>query len=303
MRTESEGDGSDFVKSPKSAMITPILEEYLQVKPPRSSEPFSKYIESLSFMVKGIICGVHKVLLAGATVRTSAWNLGKKFRNHLGRSPLHCSPFKNKEQLTPALGSLFKGMESLAPNVKRQKALSLSLLRHLLVGTQPEVVNSARDHATDLIISALFVAMRAWEYVKPPVEGKTRITTLGCVKFFTKSRVKLSHTDTNLISKAKYVRTDCLRGSYITCYLKAAAPLLTALERLVRQRSIRKLELGSRRGLSQRPRTQSCARYFDLEVPFSSSQGLTPVHPFAPPTTYSELDPSSSPAEPPLTLL
>jgi hypothetical protein len=47
MRTESGGDGSDFVMSPGSAM-TPILEEYLQVKPPRSSEPFLKYIESLS---------------------------------------------------------------------------------------------------------------------------------------------------------------------------------------------------------------------------------------------------------------
>jgi hypothetical protein len=47
MRTESGGDGSEFVKSPRSVM-TPILMEYLQVKPPRSSEPSLKYIESLS---------------------------------------------------------------------------------------------------------------------------------------------------------------------------------------------------------------------------------------------------------------
>jgi hypothetical protein len=97
-------------------------------------------------------------------------------------------------------------MESLAPNVKRQKALSPSLLRHLLVGTHPGVGNSAKDHAADLIIGAFFFAMRACEYVKTPVEGKTRLTTLGCVKFFTKSRVELSHSDTNLISKAKYVQ-------------------------------------------------------------------------------------------------
>jgi hypothetical protein len=74
------------------------------------------------------------------------------------------------------------------------------------VGTHPGVVNSAKDHAADLIIGAFFFAMRACEYVRTRVEGKTRLTTLGCVKFFTKSRVEISHSDTNLIPKAKYVQ-------------------------------------------------------------------------------------------------
>jgi len=97
-------------------------------------------------------------------------------------------------------------MESLDPNTKRQKALSPSLLRHLLIGTHSAVMITAKDHAADLIIGAFFFAMRACEYVKTPEEGKTKLITLGCIKFFTKTRVELNHLDQDLLTKAYYVQ-------------------------------------------------------------------------------------------------
>jgi hypothetical protein len=144
--------------------------------------------------------------MAGKTVRNAAGSLGTKFRDHLGWSPLHCRSFKNEEQLKPYLRELFKEMEALAQNVKRQKAITPALLRYLLVGAHPSVVNSVNDHTADLIIGAFFFAMRACEYVKTPDKGKTKLITLGCVKFFTKNRTEVDHLDPNLIAKAHFVR-------------------------------------------------------------------------------------------------
>jgi hypothetical protein len=144
--------------------------------------------------------------MAGTTVRCAAGSLGKKFRNYLGRSPLHCRSFKNEEQLTPDLRELFKGMDALARNVKRRKAITTALLRHLLVGAHPSEVNRANDHTADLIIGAFFFAMRACEYIKTPDKGKTKLITLGCVEFFAKNRAEVDHLDPNLIDKAHFVR-------------------------------------------------------------------------------------------------
>ena len=154
-------------------------------------------------MPGGTICGIRKEPLAGMTVRATAWALRKKFGDHLGTSPLHQRPLQGKEhQLLPVLGDLLTGMESLDPNVKRQKAMSPSLLRNLPVGTQLEVMASSTDHAANLIIGAFFFAMQACKYVQTPTAGKTKMITLEGVKFFTKDRSELDQLDPDLPTKA-----------------------------------------------------------------------------------------------------
>jgi hypothetical protein len=201
---KSGGDGSGT--SNASSKDQTHLGGILASEVPAIFRTFFALYREAEFTPEGIICGVCKESMAGKTVRNAAGSLRTKLRNHLGRSPLHCRSFKNEEQLTPALRDLFKGMESLARNVKRQKAITPALLRHLLVGTHPSVVNSAGNHAADLIIGAFFFAMRACKYVKIPDKGKTKLITLGCVEFFTMSRAELDHLDPNLIAKAHYVR-------------------------------------------------------------------------------------------------
>ena len=93
-------------------------------------------------------------------------------------------------------------MESLDPNVKRQKAMLPSLLRNLPVGTQLEVMASSTDHAANLIIGAFFFAMQACKYVQTPTAGKTKMITLEGVKFFTKDRSELDQLDPDLLTKA-----------------------------------------------------------------------------------------------------
>ena len=66
-----------------------------------------------------------------------------------------------------------------------------------------DVVNNPVDHATDLIIGVFFFAMRAYEYAWSSREGKTKIITLGRIKFFDVLRNKLYHDDLNLSQQAK----------------------------------------------------------------------------------------------------
>ena len=47
--------------------------------------------------------------------------------------------------------------------------------------------------------------MRACEYVKTPVPGKTRRVRLGCIHFLSRKQNRIRHDDSNLLTRAKFV--------------------------------------------------------------------------------------------------
>jgi hypothetical protein len=120
---------------------------------------------------------------------------------------LHCRhrDQEEKETFTPDLNKLFSGMEANSPNTVRQKAITPKLLRYLIYTTSATVNNDPTDHAADLIVGAFFFAMRACEYVKTPVPGKTKRIRLGCIHFLSSNRSRVPHDDPDLLAKAKFV--------------------------------------------------------------------------------------------------
>ena len=120
---------------------------------------------------------------------------------------MHCRRGKQEERETfvPDLAKLFSGMEAKSPNTVRQKAITPKLLRHIIYSTSSAVVNDPTDHAADLIVGGFFFAMRACEYVKTPVPGKTKRVRLGCIHFLSSNRTRVPHNDPDLLAKAKFV--------------------------------------------------------------------------------------------------
>ena len=57
----------------------------------------------------------------------------------------------------------------------------------------------------DLAISAFFFAMRSCEYSTIPERGKTKLLTVGNIRFYSKDRIEISHHDHLLESRAEYV--------------------------------------------------------------------------------------------------
>jgi hypothetical protein len=105
----------------------------------------------------------------------------------------------------PELREVLKGLEETSPNKKIQKAMTPKLLRYMVHMTATVVVNDPVDHATDLIVGAFFFAMRSCEYVWSSRKGRTKMITLGGIKFLDSSRQVLDHDDPHLAELAVYV--------------------------------------------------------------------------------------------------
>lgn len=161
------------------------------------------YRES-KFTQPGEIIGECKEPLAGVTIRQATLSLAKTFSNSFGWSPFHDKGDYNR-RLTEDYNNLLKAYENVTPNMKLQKAITQDLLRCLAQSSPFSVTNDTKDHAIDLAIGLYFFAMRSCEYSKTPTPGKTKMITLGGIKFFTTNRIEINHQDPQLIEKSTYV--------------------------------------------------------------------------------------------------
>ena len=105
----------------------------------------------------------------------------------------------------PELRGLLTAMEESSPSKKIQKAMTPKLLRYMVFATLADIINDPVDHATDLIVGAFFFAMRSCEYSWSNRKGRTKMITLGGIKFLDAGRKELSHDDPDLASLAEYV--------------------------------------------------------------------------------------------------
>ena len=67
-------------------------------------------------------------------------------------------------------------------------------------------MNDAEDHTIDLLIAAIFFAMRSCEFVHTSTPGQTKMITLGCITFFTWDRIEIKHSHPNLVDLAFHMR-------------------------------------------------------------------------------------------------
>jgi hypothetical protein len=172
-----------------------------------SLRAFFEVYQHANFEPGGYISGGRKVPMAGKTVRSARGTLAASFRNSIGRSPLHCrcGNQEERESFTPDLNKLFLGMEAKSPNTVRQKVITPKLLWYLVYNTNNEAVNDPTEHAADLIVGAFFFTMRACEYAKPPIPGKTKRVRLGCIHFLSSNRSRIPNNEPDLLAKAKFV--------------------------------------------------------------------------------------------------
>jgi hypothetical protein len=86
-----------------------------------------------------------------------------------------------QNQTSITLSNLFRSYKTQDPPMKREKAVPLSLLAHLL-----KTLESPLDRlAVSLMISALFFCLRSCEYLHTPggSSKKTKILLLGGIRF------------------------------------------------------------------------------------------------------------------------
>jgi hypothetical protein len=215
-----------------------------------SLRAFFEVYQHANFEPAGDFSGGRKVPMAGKTVRSARGALAASFRSSIGRPPLHWrrGNQEERESFTPDLNKLFLGMEARSPNTVRQKAITPKLLRYLIYSTNNAVINDPTDHAADLIVGAFFFAMRACEYVKNPVPGKTKRVRLGCIHFLSSNQNLIPNNETDLLAKAKF----------ITIVFED-------------QKNGERFEARTRR-----PNTGSFAQSFTLVEPFTGSSSTTP---------------------------
>jgi hypothetical protein len=173
-----------------------------------SLRAFFEVYQHANFEPGGDISEGPKIPMAGKTVRSAGGALAASFRSSIGRLPLHCrrGNQEERESFTPDLNKLFLlGMEARSPNTVRQKAMTPKLLRYLIYNTHNAVINNPTDNAADLIVGAFFFAMRACEYVKTPVPGKTKRIQLCCIHFLSSKRSRIPNNGPDFLAKAKFV--------------------------------------------------------------------------------------------------
>ena len=137
------------------------------------------------------------------TVRNSAIALDKIYRNRYGWSILYTKG--EKQEIKEHFGRTLKALKTRRRIVNRQSAVTPKFLRLMATLASSGVVNSDRDHAIDLIVSAFFFACRSCEYVLPAKPGLTKTIRLGGVRFYDRKSKVIDHGDRLLHKKARFV--------------------------------------------------------------------------------------------------
>ena len=68
-----------------------------------------------------------------------------------------------------------------------------------------EILNNPEDHATDIIISVYFFAMRSCEFSDVPEKGRTVNIRLGGIRFYSSDFVLIPHHHPRLLELAAFV--------------------------------------------------------------------------------------------------
>ena len=137
-----------------------------------------------SFDNSGRMVGTRRRPMASDTLRRAAGAVGATSREHLRPSPFHIPDTK---ELRPSIKRYLRALENLDAPTERQKALTPKFLKqfyyHFVGGADRNTSPTLFTHMADLLLGAFFFAMRACEFARSPVSGRTRRVTLGDIVF------------------------------------------------------------------------------------------------------------------------
>jgi len=105
----------------------------------------------------------------------------------------------------PSIRALLQACDNISPPEKKQKAVTVKLLRKLWRLASSRLRANLHDHAIDLIIGAFFFAMRSCEYTITKLPGKTKVMRLKSVRFRDRSMRTIRHSDPDLARRAEFV--------------------------------------------------------------------------------------------------
>ena len=149
--------------------------------------------------------------MVGGTIAEAARSLVKTMWDSYRQRPFDDPKNPSKSRFSASVQDLIKAMMSTSPNTKSQKAITPAFLRYMAQYTSSElasseVENKAEDHMTDIIIRAVFFAMRSCEYTIPKEPGSTITIRLGGVTFFDRQRKEIDHNHPYLLQVVVHVR-------------------------------------------------------------------------------------------------
>ena len=112
--------------------------------------------------------------------------------------------------LCPSIRSLLKASENLDPPARRQKAITPKLLRAVfsLAGGDATITkDTTMAVVSEIAIAGYFYAMRSCEFTRTLMPGRTKIITLGGMKFRDRSNNVIDHASPRLHRAARVTIT------------------------------------------------------------------------------------------------
>jgi len=194
-----------------------------------------------SFDPEGRIIARRPVPMVSATVRDAIGSLASAFRKYGRLSPFHLEGDGHESggSLHYRIEDLVQGFENVDLQVKKQKALSPLFLRDLNSFVKDK---SLRWKVTsDLIIGSFFFAMRACEFCRTEVQGRTERLELQDLEFRDSHHRILPQTKRDLEERARLItirfrnqkngykgekRTMNMSGDNILCPVKVWARIV-----------------------------------------------------------------------------
>jgi hypothetical protein len=183
-------------------VVDPLLHDLSTDEQELVLRAFHVCLRVSEFTKTGFVSGIRKKPMVVSTLRGATSALAAAFRDHIKSSPLH---LEDRVRMLPSIRALLRAFNNISPPEARQKAVTPKLLCRLWRFSAASTRADLYDHAVDLVIGAFFFAMRPCEFVKTPLQGRTRIAQLRCIVFQDRRKNVIPHTDPRLTERAEYV--------------------------------------------------------------------------------------------------
>lgn len=176
--------------------------------------------------------------MSDSTIKEAVYSLGLTLLNRFWTGPFHEQEDINNKY-TPNVREHYAAIAIISSFKKSQKATTQKLLWYTAYATSYKLFNNPKDHAADIIIGAFFFAMQSCKLSNVLLTGKTVITGLGEIRFYSNDYQLIPHHHVDLVKLEVFVwvlfmdqknRLKCNTG----IQMKIHNPLLCLINKLGR---------------------------------------------------------------------
>jgi len=167
---------------------------------------FTLTLRSSEFDQQGRVIGQRPRPMVSASIRDAIGSVALTLRK-CGRS----SPFHVQNGITiagsihPRIRALLRGFEKEDPPTKKQKAVTSQLLLDMHEQAKSDI-DEWQEQIADLIIGSYFFAMRACEFCRTEIPGRTNMVRVRDISFRdNKNRLIRARDEERLLNEAQFV--------------------------------------------------------------------------------------------------